>query len=418
MPNNYDEEARSRRYENDQRDRSVPENENYYGKAAINDFNLSRYAASNADVVDNQREPAPPLRTGYQQRADFQPEVQQDYGAVRRADNNDRAAVNREKSRKRRKAKARKKALSVLAVIVLLLLIPTLIVNGILGKIHYDEHTKNQYVTASELKSSPLVKNILLLGVDARPGQETTTSHPDTMMLISIDMKHHCIKMTSFLRDIWLYIPSKDASQRLNTANQKDGYSGIADTIEYHFGIKIDGYVVTNFEMFQSMVDSIGGVEIEVTEEEAAEVTNHPGRYGDVVLEAGKQKLDGKQALAYARIRKIDTDFMRTQRQRTVIASILHAAKTNPFKLFKLANGSAPYIETDLSKGQLKRFVAAAAICLGSMPQQRVPFNGTWDYATISGNSVITLDLDANKEKLIDSIYNKTADELQAEQKE
>lgn len=398
---------------NDSRDRSVPENENYYGRAALDGFDLNRFSASNAEVVDNQQDIAPPRRTSYQQRADFQSEVQRDYGAEQRARNRERAAVRQEKNRKRKKTKGRKKLLRVLAAVVIILLIPTLIVNGILGKIHYDEHKTNQYVTASELKSNPLVKNVLLLGVDARPGQDTTTSHPDTMMLISVDMKHRCIKMTSFLRDIWLYIPSKDGSQRLNTANQQDGYSGIADTIEYHFGIKIDGYVVTNFEMFQQMVDSIGGVEIEVTEEEANEVTNHPGRYGDVVLEAGKHKLTGEQALAYARIRKIDTDFMRTKRQRTVITSILHKAKTNPFRLFQLANGSAPYIETDLSKAQLKRLAARAALCMGNMPQQRVPFDGTWDYATISGNSVIKIDVDANKEKLIDYIYNQSAQEIE-----
>jgi LCP family protein required for cell wall assembly len=70
---------------------------------------------------------------------------------------------------------------------------------------------------------------------------------------------------------------------------------------------KIDGYAVADFEMFKTMVDSIGGVKVSVTAERAAEVTNHKGRYGNVVLEEGEYKLTGEQALAYCRIRKIDT---------------------------------------------------------------------------------------------------------------
>ena len=81
-------------------------------------------------------------------------------------------------------------------------------------------------------------------------------------------------------------------------------------------------------------------------------VTNHPERYGNVTLEAGDNKLTGEQALTYCRIRKIDTDFVRTQRQRTVMSAILKKALTNPFKLYKMAYNSAPYIETDLSKGE------------------------------------------------------------------
>ncbi|MBR3738769.1 MAG: LCP family protein, partial [Eubacterium sp.] len=162
----------------------------------------------------------------------------------------------------------------------------------------------------------------------------------------------------------------------------------------------------------------IGGVEIEVSEKEANEVTNHKKRYGNVTLEAGKHKLTGEQALAYSRIRKIDTDFMRAKRQRTVINSILNEVKTNPMKLYKLANDSAPYLETDLSKRELKSIALAALPCLtGERTDGRVPFDGTWDYANIGGASVIQLDADKNKEMLREYIYEKTAEEINAEDK-
>ena len=309
--------------------------------------------------------------------------------------------------------------MGIIAALIVIILIPSLLIAGVLGKINYDEHVDNRYVASVDLQKSPFVKNILLLGVDARPKEESEKSRADTMMLISLDVKHRCIKMTSFLRDTWVYIPEKDGYQRLNAASTYGGYSGVVNTIEYNFGVRIDGYVVADFEMFKVLVDSIGGVEVEVTKKEAKEVTKHKKRYGNVVLEEGKHILTGEQALAYCRIRKIDTDFKRTQRQRTVMTSILNEAKkAGPFTLYKMANRSAPYLETDLTKSQLMRIALFASMCLGDkMVQQKVPFEGTWKYANKGGASVISIDAQKNKELLKDSIFNKTADEISANDK-
>ena len=412
------------RIDNDTRDRSVPDDENYYGAADIDLGFNSR--ASGAEVRDNQAsyyadnpELLPPTRSSRQQSEGYISDVSRDFDAERRRRNEERAAERRRRNepkpkRKRRAVPKPKKILrGILAFILAIVLILSIMAGSVLGKINYDEHKKNEYVSAFELKRSPFVKNILLLGVDARPKQESETSRADSMMIVSIDMKHKCIKMVSFLRDSWVYIPAKDGEQRLNAASTYDGYKGISDTIEYNFGIKLDGYIVTDFEMFKAMVDSIGGVEIEVTEKEAKEVTKHKKRYGNVKLESGKQTLTGEQALAYSRIRKIDTDFMRAKRQRTVITSILGKVKKNPYKLYSLAKNSAPYLETNLTKSQLIRIAASALPCLGGdMPQARVPFEDTWEYANKGGASVIAINTEKNKELLIDYIYNKTAEEL------
>ncbi|MGN0515408.1 LCP family protein, partial [Eubacterium sp.] len=291
------------------------------------------------------------------------------------------------------------------------------VVGSAMGKINYDDNRKNQYVDRAELAHSASVTNILLLGVDARDPKDDSASRADSMMLISIDKAHNCIKMISFLRDTWVYIPSADKKQRLNAACSYDGYNGVVDTIEYNFGIDIDGYVVADFEMFKVLVDSIGGVEVEVTEKEANEVTSHKKRYGNVKLDAGKYKLTGEQALAYCRIRKIDTDFMRAYRQRTVMQSILKGIKSsNPVKLAVMATKAAPYIQTNLSKAKIISAGIKALPCISEMAEVRVPFDKTWQYSTIGGASVITIDVEKNKEQLIDLIYNKTASEIKAEQ--
>ena len=165
--------------------------------------------------------------------------------------------------------------------------------------------------------------------------------------------------------------------------------------------------------MFKVMVDSIGGVEVEVTEKEAKEVTNHPGRYGNVKLDAGTYTLTGEQALAYCRIRKIDTDWKRTERQRTVIQAIIKGVlSSGPIGAYKAASNVAPYIETDLTKGEIRSLALRAVPCLtGGFEQTSCPFEGTWEYANHGGASVIDLNVDENKDKLIDFIYSSNSSE-------
>lgn len=424
----FDEEGFNpkKRIDNDSRDRSVPVDEDYFNQ---NDFNSD-------DVIDNQnttdidldafmKEFDEPKRSARQSADDFVPQVYVDRDAEKRRENEERARKRRESSppprRKRKKNSGANKAKNIFRAVIAVILVAVIgagcFVGNAMGKVTYDDKRKNQYISRSDLAHSSSVTNILLLGVDARNPKDDTASRSDSMMLISIDKAHNCVKMVSFLRDTWVYIPCIDKKQRLNAACQYDGYNGVVDTIEYNFGIDIDGYVVADFEMFKVLVDSIGGVEVEVSEKEAKEVTSHKGRYGNVKLDAGKYKLTGEQALAYCRIRKIDTDFMRAYRQRTVMQAILKSVKSaNPIKLVSMASKAAPYIETNLSKTKIISSGLKALPCIGDMAEVRVPFDGTWQYATIGGASVITIDVDKNKEQLKDLIYNKTAAEIKAEQ--
>lgn len=395
MPDNFN--------NNDERDRTVPPEEDYYGRVRSDlDFNAK---------VSHRGEYGINPTTEYQYR-------QTESGLNRK--NQTPLTQNGKEPKKNGKAKKRGKAIAIAVVAVILALVLGLFgsVESVLGKINYDDKTQNEYIAADKLTSSDKVKNILLLGVDARSNDKDEASRADTMMLISIDKAHGCIKMTSFQRDSWVYIPKADKKQRLNAACTYGGYSGVVETIEYNFGVKIDGYVVTDFEMFKVMVDSIGGVEAEISEKEANEVTNHPGRYGNVTLKSGKYKLTGEQALAYCRIRKIDTDWKRTERQRTIMQAILKGVvSSGPISAIKTAKAVAPYIQTNLSKSEIKSVALFALGCVsGGFEQASCPFEGTWKYANKSGASVITLDVDSNKEKLIDFIYNSDKTTNSAEQ--
>lgn len=388
-----------KRINNDSRDRTVPDEENYYS-------NDNRELDGN--VYDRQQRYVPENNIDVNEFIDNYPE--------RQSTSPDKHKSKKSKNAKSFKLDGKKTFFGIVAVLLAVVFLLCGTAFSALGKITRDDMRKNEYVSAADLKHSSKVKNILLLGVDARNPDDDTQSRSDSMMLISIDSEHKCVKMTSFLRDSWVYIPSKDIKQRLNAACSYDGYNGVVDTIEYNFGVDIDGYVVADFEMFKVLVDAVGGVEVDVTEEEANEVTNHEHRYGNVKLDAGKYKLTGEQALAYCRIRKIDTDFQRALRQRTVMQAILKSVKSaNPIKLLSMISKCAPYIETNLSNSYLISAGISGLKCINTMVQMRVPFDGTWKYATISGASVISLDADKNKELLIDYIYNKTADEINAE---
>ncbi len=376
---------------NFEKDRTVPPEENYYGHYDP-DQNFGRREINREnDFFEYGINPAEEYNAFSNPIEDFD----------RAPEQKDRQSVKKKKQRKVNPLVA------VLAVFLAIVLLAAGLTVPVLGKISYNKKVPNEYISSSELVSSSKVTNILLLGVDARANEESSESRSDSMMLISIDSENNCIKMTSFLRDTWVYIPCKDKSQRLNAACAYGGYSAVADTIEYNFGVEIDGYVVADFEMFKIMVDSIGGVEIDVTQAEAKEVTNHPKRYGGVKLESGVQKLTGEQALAYCRIRKIDTDWKRTERQRIVMEKIISGIfRSGPISAYATLTDIAPCIETNLSKTQLVGAGFKALGCVsGGFKQASCPFDGTWNYTKKGGASVIGIDEEKNKEKLIEFIY-------------
>ena len=130
--------------------------------------------------------------------------------------------------------------------------------------------------------------------------------------------------------------------------------------VERYYKIQIDNYAVVNFASFPKIIDSLGGVTITITDREINEINNHPKRYGNVYIEKsyegteGKQKLNGKQALAYCRIRKIDTDNARADRQKTVLLQVFKKMKgSSTTELLKVVNDLVGYVYTGYSKKEL-----------------------------------------------------------------
>lgn len=228
--------------------------------------------------------------------------------------------------------------------------------------------------------------------------------------------------MTSFLRDIYLSIPGH-GNNRLNASYAFGGTELLTDTIMANFGISVDRCIVVNFYLVMDMVDAVDGIDLDVTADEIRVmnkyIRNHNQLLGnpegtDILLEedAGKIHVNGSQALAYARVRYVGTDFARTGRQRTVISKCLEKIKKlNVGKIIGLVGEFLPRIRTDLTEGDCATLLLMM-LDLDSYEFQSliVPVDGTWKNANINGMSVLTVDFSANARAWHDAVDGKDSE--------
>jgi len=308
-------------------------------------------------------------------------------------------------SKRRKKRSFFKRFMTFLLVLAILFGAVYVAVYSMMLKIDRSESDRsgNAYVSSSDLMSGVGVQNILLIGVDAREGE--TVSRSDTMMLLSIDKAQRKIKLTSFLRDTWVEIPGK-YSAKLNAACSLGGAQLVIDTIEYNFKIKIDNYMLVSFDVFKSIVNRLGGVEVDITEREAKYLRNVVHL---TTIKAGEDiHLNGGQALWYCRIRYLDDDFMRTSRQRKVMSAIFKKArKTSVVELAKITNDALPMIESDMSAATLTNLAmgAFAMYLRYDIEAQHIPADNTWKDGKRSGQAVLVADFDENRAVLKEFLY-------------
>ena len=289
---------------------------------------------------------------------------------------------------------------------VLLILAGGIFVYGYsaLGGLSYDDGiTENRYLDESTLVADEQVRNILFIGSDAREGLGGQRS--DSMILFSIDNKNHKIKLTSFMRDSYVYIPSKGYNTKLNAAFNYGGAQLLMETLEYNFGVEIDEYVMVNYDVFIELVNLLGGITVhDVTEAEAKYMRDKVNR---PKFKAGTNHLDGRTAMWYCRIRYVDNDFRRTERQRKVLSAIIDkATKTNPFTLVEIVKQVLPNISTNIDRNNLLSLGAGALLYMHyDILQQQVPADGTWSNARINGQDVLKLNFEQNKSIIKEFIY-------------
>ena len=254
---------------------------------------------------------------------------------------------------------------------------------------------------AEVIEKPDYIYNILLIGQDARPGEGRQRS--DSMILCTINTEKKTLMMTSFLRDTYVDIPDfRDRTfedNRLNACYAFGGVELLNNAMELNFGIEIDHNIEVDFTGFERIVNTLGGVYIYLTQAEA----NIVG--GGAI--AGMNLLNGAQALSYSRIRSLDSDFGRTNRQRTVLLSMYDSIRRlNPDQISSLVNVLLTMVTTDMTNTDIVKYVVEFVPLLPDLQitTQHIPAVGTYTGAMVRGMSVLIPDLEANREILRETL--------------
>lgn len=223
--------------------------------------------------------------------------------------------------------------------------------------------------------SSSHVLNIMLVGEDGY--DPDVESRADSAIIASINIDTKTITLTSVLRDTYAYWETepgnKESGQfgKINGAKSSGDIKTYINAVEHLYKIKIDNYATVDFESFKTIIDTLGGVELEITSAEINEINNDQETYDGTWIDktfdgdSGVMNLTGQQALAYCRIRHIDSDNVRADRQKQCLMKVFESVKDAPsVKLLKIINDIVPYIKTDMSRDMLLK-VAKYAISQG-----------------------------------------------------
>ena len=284
------------------------------------------------------------------------------------------------------------------------------------------------------------VINILLIGIDDRSkdiDNKEDYQHGDVQIIVSLNKETGSIKLTSVMRDLYVKIPGYETMQRINIAYLRGGGKLAMKTINKLLEMNIQHYVSINFYGLAAIIDSLGGIDVELTGEEAAAINayisknlknggydNRGEDYQRIPLEEaeGAQHLDGIQAVMYARLRSIDDDFKRTERQRYLLDLMLKKVLDDGIKLsevYKLVMACLPYAKTDMSiwdMGGLAWDVLTSGVLdkLGKggplLEEFRIPMGDhesdrTWAFSIEHGDDVVIFRDDEYRRQNVESLH-------------
>lgn len=265
------------------------------------------------------------------------------------------------------------------------------------------------------------VKNILLLGTDSRLSSGNGLT--DSIIILSINQDTFTVKLASIMRDTWVSIPGRSKNAKINAANVYGGPNLAIKTVNESFGMNIDDYVLLNMQGLVGVLEVLGGIELDISQGEMKHINiNLDGYKGDLISAGVKYNandfaklntyganthLSPQQALAYSRIRALDSDYARTDRQRNVLVAMAEkATKQNVLQLTNMATKVLPYISTSLS---IDEIVSLASIAwrtdLNGIEQTRLPADGTYESGNKNGVWSIRPNFEKNRQLLHDFLY-------------
>lgn len=331
----------------------------------------------------------------------------------------------------------KKKKGKIVAAVIILIILAILIggfafVKGKLNLIDYDDGKKEyatiqegdedqldldlsgleqvdpQGIPSGEIYKDKNVINVLLLGTDERTKDFSDNARSDSMMLLSINLKDHTAKLVSLERGMGVPIlegPYKGQYDWLTHCFRYGGADLVMKEVRECFRVDVDHFVRVNFFSVESIVDLLGGIDIELTAAEAKYLNGMPGRN----FSAGVSHLDGEAALSYARCRSIDSDWQRVKRQQTVIQACADKLKGSSVStLNELLNQILPMVQTNFTQGEITKLMLEAPEFLGvEFERMTLPEHGTYGGMTgMGGRSMFAPDFAENAKILREFLYS------------
>lgn len=268
-------------------------------------------------------------------------------------------------------------------------------------------------VPESEVFDDTNVLNILLIGTDERTKEFNTNARSDSMILVSIDRVNNTVKLVSLERGIAAPVLEGVYEGQYDWLTHIFRYGGadlLTRTVEHCFKVDVDHYVRVNFNSVRQVVDTIGGITVDLTENEAwalnKALDSHQTR-----LQEGINRVNGATALSFARLRSIDSDWKRVERQRKVILAVVDELKgSSLLELNDLADEVLPLIQTNMTKLELAELILYAPNFLqASFDQMTIPKQGTYGGMTImGGKGSFAVDFEVNNAILREFLYGTT----------
>lgn len=264
-------------------------------------------------------------------------------------------------------------------------------------------------------QKDPNIENILVFGIDAR-GTNDVDCRSDCIMILSINKKDNTLKLISIMRDTAVYLGDTEDTlgSRLNKINSAYHFGGVGmmiNTINVTFGLDIQRFIMFDFGSAAEIIDLCGGVEIDVKPEEVSYLNQDldesaalDGNTSPHVTSGGVQVLDGHQAVAWSRIRYLDSDFVRASRQRTVATALMNKVNGMSYAgKLQLLNDSAGVFETNMQSVDIMRVALNCFDCLDSLEEHRIPEDGL--YSVQQDPWMMIIDFDTQKQRLNEYIW-------------
>jgi LCP family protein required for cell wall assembly len=240
--------------------------------------------------------------------------------------------------------------------------------------------------------------NILLLGTDTG-NLQLNYGRTDAMLIASINTKTGKVKLASLVRDMLVNIPVVNWENRINAANAFGGPLLAVKTVNETLGLNITRYCSVNFRGFENIIDSLGGVQLLMSEAEA--------RQAGVPVSDGAVTLNGQQALAYVRIRSLDNNFGRNNRQRKLLDAVLVKGKASPMDRALVAITEAfKSMDTNITMSEVIKLAPIVLKNADTMDMLSLPRAGQYRNATHGQMSVIVFDAEKTRETIHQFIYN------------